>query len=69
MCMYQENPVQFLGWEDPLEKGQAPTPVFLGFPGGSGIYKAEDLQEQNIGPTGSSQSVHWQIKEILRSLL
>ena len=31
MCMYQENPVQFLGWEDPLEKGQA----FLGFPGGS----------------------------------
>ena len=35
MCMYQENPVQFLGWEDLLEKGQAPTPVFLGFPGGS----------------------------------
>ena len=35
MYMYQENPVQFLGWEDLLEKGQAPTPVFLGFPGGS----------------------------------
>ena len=31
----QETPVQFLGWEVPLEKGQATTPVFLGFPGGS----------------------------------
>ena len=29
----QETPVQFLGWEDPLER--IPTPVFLGFPGGS----------------------------------
>ena len=32
----QETPVQFLGWEDPLEKGyRLPTPVFLGFPDGS----------------------------------
>ena len=31
----QETPVQFLGWEDPLEKSRLPTPVFLGFPGGS----------------------------------
>ena len=23
------------GWEDPLEKGMSPTPVFLGFPGNS----------------------------------
>ena len=30
----QETPIQFLGWEDPLEKGWLPTPVFLGFPGG-----------------------------------
>ena len=29
------DPVHFLGREDPLEKGQAPTPVVLGFPGGS----------------------------------
>ena len=47
MYMYQENPVQFLGWEDLLEKGQAPTPVFLGFPGGSAVkettYSAGDL--------------------------
>ena len=27
--------LRFLGWEDPLEKGRLPTPVFLGFPGGS----------------------------------
>ena len=31
----QETPVRFLGQEDPLEKGQASTPMFLGFPGGS----------------------------------
>ena len=27
--------LRFLGWEDPLEKGRLPTPVFLGFPRGS----------------------------------
>ena len=35
----QETPVQLLGQDDPLEKGQIThssiTPVFLGFPGGS----------------------------------
>ena len=31
----QENLVQFLSRGDPLEKGLAPTPVFLGFPCGS----------------------------------
>ena len=34
----QETPIQFPGWEEPLEKGQAtwlPTPVFLGFHCGS----------------------------------
>ena len=31
----QKTLVQFLGWEDPLEKRWLPTPVFLGFPGGS----------------------------------
>ena len=25
----QETRVQFLGWEDPLEEGMEPTPVFL----------------------------------------
>ena len=31
----QETLVRFLGQKDPLEKGQVPTPVFLGFPGGA----------------------------------
>ena len=33
----QETPVQFLGWEDPWvrRRDRLPTPVFLGFPGGS----------------------------------
>ena len=31
----QETPVQFLSWEDLLEKDRLPTPVFLGFPCGS----------------------------------
>ena len=31
----QEPPVQFLGWEDPRRRDRLPTPVFLGFPGGS----------------------------------
>lgn len=43
----QETPVQFMGQEDPLEKGQATPPVFLSFPCGSAgnesACKAEDL--------------------------
>ena len=43
----QETPVQFLGQEDPLERDGLPTPVFLGFPGGSAgkesTCNAEDL--------------------------
>ena len=31
----QEIPIRFLDQEDLLEKGCLPTPVFLGFPGGS----------------------------------
>ena len=31
----QETLVPFLSQEDPLEKDRLPTPVFLGFPGGS----------------------------------
>ena len=31
----QETVVQFLGREDPLERDKLPTPVTLGFPGGS----------------------------------
>ena len=31
----QETPIRFLVWEDPLEKGWLPNPVFLRFPCGS----------------------------------
>ena len=44
----QEIPVRFLGQEDTLEKGQATTPVFLGFPGGS----AGKEPTRNVGDTG-----------------
>ena len=43
------DPVHFLGREDPLEKGQAPTPVVLGFPGGS----AGKESARNEGDLGS----------------
>ena len=43
----QETPVQFMGREDPLEKGRATPPVFLSFPCGSAgnesTCKVEDL--------------------------
>ena len=43
----QETPIRFLGWEDPLEKGQTTTPALMGFPGGSDgketTCNAEDL--------------------------
>ena len=45
----QETLVQFLGWKDPLEKGQAKTPVCLGFPGGS----ADNEYACNVGELGS----------------
>ena len=31
----QETPVQFLGWKIPWRRDRLPTPIFLGFPGGS----------------------------------
>ena len=46
----QETPVQFLGWEDSLEKGWRPTPVFLVFPCGS----AGKESRHNAGDLGST---------------
>ena len=45
----QETLVQFLGQEDPWRRDRLPTPVFLGFPGGS------DSKESacNAGDLGS----------------
>ena len=33
----RDTPVQFLGREDPWGRVRLPTPVFLGFPGGSAV--------------------------------
>ena len=46
-----ETPVRFLGREDLLEKGRRarlPTPVFLGFPGGS-AGKESDCNAGDLG--------------------
>ena len=45
----QETPVQFLDWEDPLEKGRLPTLVFVGFHCGS----AGKESAGNVGDLGS----------------
>ena len=45
----QETPVRYLGLGDPLEKDRLPTPVFLGFPGGS----AGKESACNVGDLGS----------------
>ena len=45
----QETLVPSLGWEDPLEKGSLPAPVFLGFTGGS----AGKASACNVGNLGS----------------
>ena len=46
----QETLVQFLGQKIPWKKDRLPTPVFLGFPGGS------DSKESacNVGELGAS---------------
>ena len=60
----QETQFGFLGWEDLLEKGWLPTPVFLGFPCGSdgkeslGVSKQEywsevPLPSQSLGKSKS----------------
>ena len=46
----QKTPVQFLGWQDPLQKDQAThTPLFLGFLGGS----ANKESACSVGDLGS----------------
>ena len=42
-----ESPVQFLGWEDPLEKGKAPHPVV--WPGEfHRLYSSQGRKELNV---------------------
>ena len=56
----QEIPVQFLGWEDPLETGQATHSSILGTRGGSvgkeSIYGAGDLGWEN--PLEKGTAIH-----------
>ena len=68
----QEIPIRFLGQEVPLEKDRLPTPVFLGFPGGSdskeSTYNAVDLgsapglgRSLQEGMATHSSTVAWRI--------
>ena len=45
----QKTLLQFLGWEDPLEKGKLSTPVFLGFPGDSAGKESPAVWETCLG--------------------
>ena len=45
----QETQVQFLGWEDPLEKGQATHSSILGLP----LWQADKESACNVGDLGS----------------
>ena len=66
----QETSVQFLGWEDPLEKGGLPTPVF--WPGEfHGLYSPWGHKESDmtatftlIGNSNNQSSVDLNRKEI-----
>ena len=55
----QETLVRPLDWEDPLEKDKLPTPVFLGFPGGSAGKKSAC----NAGNLGSIPGLGWSPEE------
>ena len=46
--------VQFLGWEDPQRRDRLPTPVFLGFPGGSAVKNLPSMWETWV------QSLGWE---------
>ena len=50
----QETLVRFLNWEDPLEEGMQPTPVFSGFPGGS------DSRESACSAGNLGSTVGWE---------
>ena len=46
----QETPVQFLGQEDPWGRDRLPTPVFLGFPGGSDSKESAHCKRPGFDP-------------------
>ena len=53
-----ETLVRFLGWEDPLEKGQATILVFLGFPCGS-AGKESACHAGDLGSVPGLGSLTW----------
>ena len=53
----QEILVRFLCWEDPLEKGRVPTPVFLGFPCGSVVKNLPAMWETWVRSLGWENSL------------
>ena len=72
MYIYIYNPVEFLGWEDPLRKDRLPTPVFLGFPMAQLVKNLPAMQETWVqylgredplkkGKTTYSSIVAWRI--------
>ena len=72
MYIYIYNPVELLGWEDPLRKDRLPTPVFLGFPMAQLVKNLPAMQETWVqylgredplkkGKTTYSSIVAWRI--------
>ena len=55
----QETQFGFLGWEDLLEKGWLPTPVFLGFPCGSDGKESA----RNVGDQGYIYGLPWWFRQ------
>ena len=53
----QETQVQYLGWEHPLEKGMAPTPVFLPgeFHGQRSLVGLQSMGSQRVGPNRATK--------------
>ena len=43
--LVKKTPVQFLGWEDPLEKGQTIAPLFMDFTGAQKVKNPSTIQE------------------------
>ena len=43
--LVKKTPVQFLGWEDTLEKGQTIAPLFMDFPGAQKVKNPSTIQE------------------------
>ena len=75
----QETLVQFLGWKDPLEKGQATHSSILGFPCGS-VGKESSCNEGDLGsilgwedPLEKGKAIHstilaWRIQWTVQSM-